>query len=408
MKILCSIFLFCALKSEASAQNWFSSQSILKHISVLAADSLHGRATGTEYERKAADYIVSQLKANGIRPKGENNSWFQEFDFQSGIHGTGGDTRKARNVVGYLNNNRPFTIVIGAHYDHLGDGNDGHSLEKNPEGKIHNGADDNASGIAGLIELARYYAGNAERENFNFLFIAFSGEEAGLLGSSWFCGHPTIELKTVSCMVNMDMIGRLNRDKAVLTVSGTGTCAVFQPLIKSFSSAAIQIETDSSGLGPSDHASFYTSGIPALHFFTGSHADYHKPGDDVEKINAPGEEGVLLIIAGLIAKLPADKKAEFLKTRNPAPIGSSSFKVTLGIMPSYAPSDSGLKAEAVLDGKPAAKAGMKDGDVIIKLGDFEIKEIQSYMDALGKFSKGVKTTVTVMRGMERLVLPIEF
>ena len=160
------------------------------------------------------------------------------------------------------------------------------------------------------------------------------------------------------------MIGRLGSDKPILTISGTGTCAEFEPLIKSFSSKAVIIGTDTSGLGPSDHASFYTKGIPALHFFTGSHSDYHKPEDDVEKINAQGIETVLQIVAGFIEKFPADYKPVFSKTRNPAQLGSTSFKVTLGIMPSYGPSETGLKAEAILDGKPAAKAGMKDRDII--------------------------------------------
>ena len=190
--------------------------------------------------------------------------------------------------------------------------------------------------------------------------------------------------------------------------SGVGTAAEFIPILEQFRSKAMDLQLDSAGVGPSDHTSFYNKQVPVLHFFTGTHTDYHKPSDDYDKINAPGTEVVLNVIAGFISKLPQDKKLTFLKTRNPSNNNTPAFKVTLGIMPSYANSSDGMKVEAVLDGKTGMKIGMKDGDVITAIGDYPVKEIQSYMEALSKFKKGDKSIVKVRRGGEELALPVEF
>ena len=401
------LFACLVLGTSANAQAWFHADSIQKHINYLASDNLEGRGTGTKGEELAAQYIIDQFYKYKLKPGAGESSWKQEFEFKAGTHGTG-RAGKANNVIGFLDNEAPYTIVIGAHYDHLGKGEDGHSLDGHAEGKIHNGADDNASGTAGVIELARFFATNKEKEKFNFLFICFSGEELGLLGSEYFANHPSIKLETVTCMMNMDMVGRLKKDKPVLEVSGIGTAPEWKAMLSRFISQAMDIQMDSAGVGPSDHTSFYNKGIPVLHFFTGTHADYHKPSDDTDKINATGEEAVLLVIAGVIAQLPSDRKLEFLKTRNPSMNNTTSFKVTLGIMPSYAGGTEGLKVEAVLDNKPAMKAGMKDGDIIIKMGNQEIKDIQDYMKALGKFEKGQTAPVSVKRGDEILILDVTF
>lgn len=394
--------------STIQSQSWFHADSILSHIRYLASEELKGRGTGTEGEKLAADYIINRFAGWGLQPAGENNTWTQSFDFATGTHGLGGRTGKANNVIAFLNNGAPYTVVIGGHYDHLGEGNDGHSLDPHSAGQIHNGADDNASGTAGVLELARYFSKNDEKEPFNFLFICFSGEELGLLGSAHYVNNPTIDLNTITCMINMDMVGRLNKDKPELQVSGIGTAPEWDKLVSKFSSGAMAIRTDSAGVGPSDHSSFYNKGIPVLHFFTGTHGDYHKPGDDVEKINAPGEEAVLMVITGVVAGLPSDRKLEYLKTRNPSTSSTTSFKVTLGIMPSYASSTTGLKVEAVLDDKPAFKAGMKDGDVIVKMGKMKVTDIQSYMKALAAFKKGDTTKVIVKRDGKEVKLEVTF
>ncbi len=379
---------------------------IKSHIKILASDSMKGRETGTEGERMALAYISKQFSALKLTPKGVSG-FEQSFPFKSGVHGTG-ETGTAHNVVAYLDNKADKTIIIGAHYDHLGEGASGNSLDANPTGKIHNGADDNASGVAGVLELARYFKTNNVKEKSNFLFICFSGEELGLYGSKYFTENPTIELSKASYMINMDMIGRLDPNTKSISVSGTGTSTVWEPLLKSVNSS-LTIKTDSSGMGPSDHSSFYLKNMPVLHFFTGSHSDYHKPTDDWDKINYTGQKEVLDLIITVIEKLDAEPKLSFLATKNKT-MGSSrsSFKVTLGVMPSYTASEPGLLIDGVTDGKPAQLAGIQAGDLIIKIGDVDITDIQTYMGALGKFEKGQKVPVKVKRKAEVLELDVTF
>ncbi len=356
---------------------------IKAHIKTLASDEYEGRGTGSKGEQKANDYIEAQFKKIKLQPKGEKG-YDQSFPFKGGIHGTGADGT-ATNIAGYIDNGAENTIIIGAHYDHLGLGNDGSSLDANPNNKIHNGADDNASGTAAVIELARYFQDNGKKEKYNFLFLCFSGEELGLYGSKYFTEHPTIDLAKVNYMINLDMVGRLSPDTKALFVSGSGTSPVWEPLLRKLSNDNIKIKTDSSGTGPSDHTSFYLKNIPVLHFFTGSHSDYHKPSDDSEKINVAGEVEVIKIIVKVIEDLDAAPKLAFLTTKSNAMQSRSSFKVTLGIMPSYTAEEEGLKVDGVSEGKPAQKAGIVAGDVIIQMGDIVVKDIQNYMDGLAKF-----------------------
>ena len=382
------------------------SKKIQNHIRVLANDSMQGRLTGSEGERLAARYIESQFKALSLKPLGDGTSFTQSFEFKSGVHGTG-TAGTANNIVAFLDNDAPNTIIIGAHYDHLGLGMDGSSLDANPQGKIHNGADDNASGAAGVLELARYFKTNKIKEKNNFLFICFSGEEMGLYGSKHFTEHPTIDLAKADFMVNLDMIGRLDQKNGI-SVSGSGTSPGWETLLKHLSTAELPIKTDSSGTGPSDHTSFYLKNMPVLHFFTGSHSDYHKPSDDVDKINAEGEQKVLLLIIKLIETVDAEPKLAFLTTKSKSMGGTRSFKVTLGIMPSYSSNEVGLKVDGVSEGKPAQKAGILTGDLIIQIGDYPIKDIQMYMEALGKFEKGQAVPVKVKRNGEEVSLNVVF
>ena len=380
---------------------------IQQHIKLLSSDSLQGRSTGSEGEKMAAAYIQEEFKKIGLEPKGDQSVFTQSFPFKSGVHGTG-EEGNANNILGYLDNKRENTIIIGAHYDHLGNGTQGSSLDANPQGKIHNGADDNASGVAGVIELARFFKNNSKKENYNFLFICFSGEELGLFGSKFYSEHPTIDLSKTNYMLNMDMIGRLDPTTKGLAVSGTGTSPVWENLLKSLSSDVLKIKTDSAGVGPSDHTSFYLKNIPVLHFFTGSHSDYHKPSDDWDKIDYTGELDILKLMVKLIDKLDEQPKLTFLTTKNKSMNTAKSFKVTMGIMPSYTSDAIGLQVDGVTDGKPAQKAGIITGDIIIKIGDFTIKDIQGYMEALGKFEKGQTVPVKVKRKSEELTLTLTF
>lgn len=379
---------------------------IREHIMVLASDSLQGRGTGSDGERMAASYIESQFKSLGLKQQGDRKSYRQMFEFNSGVHGTG-EAGKANNVIAFLDNGAVNTIIIGAHYDHLGLGNQGSSLDANPQGKIHNGADDNASGVSGILELARYFTTNKSKEKNNFLFMCFSGEELGLYGSKYFTEHPTIDLSKVNYMINLDMVGRLDAKNGI-SVSGSGTSPLWETLLNKLSTPELMIKTDSSGTGPSDHTSFYLKNIPVLHFFTGSHSDYHKPSDDVEKINAEGEVAVLEIIIKLIETVDAEPKLAFLTTKSKSMGSARAFKVTMGIMPSYSSNEAGLKVDGVSEGKPAQKAGILTGDLIIQIGELPIKDIEAYMDALGKFEKGQTVPVKVMREGKELTLNLAF
>lgn len=401
------LFLYCCC-SLLNGQN-FKEKTIKKHITYLASDSLKGRGTASPEEIKAANYIAGQFKAAGLTPF--NNQFLKAFKYKksSSPHDTSTATaveKTAYNVVGYLDNKSPYTIVIGAHYDHLGLGHDHNSLDANPDGKIHNGADDNASGTAGVIELAGYFSTNKTKEPFNMLFICFSGEELGLIGSKKWCENPDIQLKDINYMVNLDMVGRLNDSTKKLVIYGVGTSPLFVPLIDSLKSG-LSIKKDSSGIGPSDQTSFYLKDVPVLHFFTGQHADYHKPSDDVERVNLRGMVEVLGFISQFIEKTFQYPKMTFLKTRTPD-TGKVSFKVTMGVMPDYTYEGKGMRIDGVTDNKPAAKAGILKGDVVKKLGTDEITDVQTYMKALSRFKKGDTTTVEVDRNGEIKAMNITF
>lgn len=407
-KIIIGFAIVNFLYHNSTAQT-FKPKSIKKHIEFLASDDLKGRATGSFDEIEAADYISKKFKAIGLTSF--RNNYLKSFRFKKNPnpHDTalaGIKERSASNIVGFLDNHAPYTIVIGAHYDHLGIGLDHNSLDANPEGKIHNGADDNASGTAGVIELANYFAKNKVVEPYNFLFICFSGEELGLIGSKKWCENPDIDLKTIDYMVNMDMIGRLNDSTHKLIIYGVGTSPSFVPMIDSLQTK-FSIKKDSSGIGPSDQTSFYLKDIPVLHFFTGQHSDYHKPSDDANKINYKGEAQVLTYIATLIEKTFKYPKLEFSKTRNPD-MGKSSFKVTMGVMPDYTYDGGGMRIDGVSENKPAFKAGVQSGDVLKKMGDQEIKDVQGYMKVLSNFKKGDTTTIEVLRKDQIVTLELTF
>ncbi|MCY7310649.1 MAG: M28 family peptidase, partial [Chitinophagaceae bacterium] len=250
------------------------------------------------------------------------------------------------------------------------------------------------------------------------LFIAFSGEELGLFGSKYFTENPTIDLKTVNYMINMDMVGRLNDSSKVLTVGGYGTSPEWSNVVsKDYYDPSIavkkvapslNIKIDSSGTGPSDHTSFYRKDIPVLFYFTGLHTDYHKPSDDADKINYAGEKIIIEHIVNLIESLNGKGKLTFLKTRETQTSTNARFSVSMGIMPDYTYSGTGVRADGVSEGKPAQKAGLKAGDVVIQLGDNNISSLENYMQALGKFKKGEKTKVKFKRGNETLEATVEF
>jgi len=309
------------------------------------------------------------------------------------------------NVAAYLDNKAPYTVVIGAHYDHLGFGLEGKSLHAGKDRQVHNGADDNASGTAGLLELATRIKKKRNR-NYNYLFLHFSGEELGLLGSKAFVKETQLDSTTVAYMVNMDMIGRLNDSTHALTIGGVGTSPVWGNFIDK-AKKEFKVSIDSAGVGPSDHTSFYHAGIPVLFFFTGLHHDYHKPSDDADKINYIGEVKVLEYAQGIIDAMETRPKPVFTTTKQNT-VGKVRFKVTLGIMPDYSFQDGGVKVDGVSDDRPAMKAGIKAGDVITQLGEFKIQGMQSYMEALSKFKSGQTVSVTVLRNGTPVTMMLTF
>lgn len=314
-------------------------------------------------------------------------------------------TVTGNNVVGYLDKGAPFTIVIGAHYDHLGHAEYGSSLHAG-DPAIHNGADDNASGTAGLIELARYFS-QTRNSKYNFLFMGFSGEELGLLGSAYFTKNPTIPLEKIGLMFNMDMIGRLDSVERQLGVLGTGTSPMWDSLVNK-QAGNLRIKSNASGTGASDHTSFYLSGIPVLHFFTGTHSDYHKPSDDADKINYQGMAEVVNYMIRITEALPADEKPVFTKTNDSENRNAPRFKVTLGIMPDYFYEGRGIKVDGVTAGRAAANTGVEKGDLLLQLGDYELADMQAYMQALAAFNKGDVAKLELLRGGEKRSLEVKF
>lgn len=373
----------------------------------LASDSLKGREVGTPSEKKAAAYIATRFSEIGLEQKGQEG-YFQDFQFTSKLnpHTMTDENEKqivtARNVIGYIDNHQPNTIIIGAHYDHLGYGEEG-SLHRG-DVQIHNGADDNASGVVLLLLLSEKLI-NRDKSN-NYLFMAFSGEEKGLYGSNYFTKHPTVDLNHVAYMINLDMVGRLDEENT-LAINGVGTSPDWIPAIESIGIDSLKIITKESGVGPSDHTSFYLKDIPVLHFFTGTHSDYHKPTDDAEKINYGGIYAVTAFIDSLITHLDGQPRLAFTKTKDDSE-ETPRFKVTLGVIPDYMFDRRGMRIDGVSDGRPAQKAGLRTGDVVIKMGDVKVTDMMSYMTALSKFEKEDTTTVIVKRGSDELSFSVKF
>lgn len=352
----------------------------------------------------AAKIPVVYLTKDAIKKYFNDPSATLDIDLRTDI---GPKNRTGTNVAGYINNNAAATLIFGAHFDHLGYGEDGGSLNASGTRLVHNGADDNASGTAALLELARMLKASGPRQ-FNYLFLAFSGEELGLFGSKYFTENPTIDLTTASAMFNMDMVGRLNAASPTLTIGGYGTSPVWSQVLNTSGKrgvykANMQFRFDSSGAGPSDHTSFYRKNIPVLFYFTGTHADYHKPTDDADKINYEGTLHIVKHIYSVVQQLEkTGGKIAFTPTREVQMNTASSFRVTLGIMPDYTFSGKGVRVEGTTENRPAQKAGIKAGDVIVQMGDLDISSMEKYMEALGRFNKGEKVTVTYMRGAQKL------
>lgn len=401
--------VFIADWVETDRHENVSEQNLQKTVSYLASDELKGRLAGSDGEKKASEIISKEFKSLKLKPR-NGKSYFQDFtyDLKLNPHEESSAVKiNSRNVIGYLDNKASKTIIIGAHYDHLGLNEHHNSTLMNSYGQIHNGADDNASGVSAVLQLARMFSQNKTKEKANYVFALFSGEEDGLMGSKKFAEEVKNHYPNVISMINLDMIGRLNKDKD-LTVGGVGTSPVFGEMIKKYKPAGFNLAIDSAGVGPSDHTSFYLKDIPVLFLFTGTHSDYHKPTDDTERVNFTGLRNITHYVFNLANGLAEVENIPFTKTKISQSKAIPKYKVTLGIMPSYADSKDGLQIDGVTEKRPADLAGIRAGDVLIRIGKCEVKEVYSYMDCLSKINSGDELPVAVLRNGKEMTVNVKF
>lgn len=399
-----SVVIVLIACGESKAPVDVSLRRVTADVSNLASEKFEGRGTGTPGERLAADYVAGRMGNIGLTPAGDS-VWFQDFTFRPQPtvrkHGAADTTRLAmstvqpitgRNVLGAIDKGHDRWVIIGAHYDHLGKGDD-NSLAPG-DTSIHYGADDNASGVAALLELAlRFYDTPIEE---NILFAAFSGEEKGLAGSKHFVNDPTIPLENVSYMMNLDMVGRMNSERS-LAIYGYGTAPEWADAVTASNTDSLNLLFHESGVGPSDHTTFYLADIPVLHFFTGQHDNYHKPTDTHEKLNYPGLIDVSRMVERVVRELTGKGPLTFTKTQDQTQQERPKFKVTLGVVPDYMFEGTGVRLDGASEGRPGHTAGLIKGDIIIRIGDIEINDIYAYMNSLNSFEPGTTSEIVVIR-----------
>jgi len=405
------ILLFCAGSCKTKKAVSYTNSDIERvrtDVEILSDDAMEGRETGTKGERMASAYIVKRMREIGLSPGGVGDGYIQVFSktIKANPHSEKAspddEIVRGQNVLGLINNGAKYTGVIGAHYDHLGYGKEGSLYVGEPA--IHNGADDNASGVAGMLRLAEKLIADPD-SSMNYLFIGFSGEEKGLWGSNYFVKHPTVSLDQVNYMINMDMIGRLNDDRQ-LAIYGTGTSPTWARAMKE-GYDDFKIKEEKSGVGPTDHTSFYLENLPVLQFFTGQHADYHKPTDDAHLINYEGIVDITDYILEIIEFVEPRGKLTFSKTKDESSV-TPNFKVTLGVIPDYLYDGKGMRLDGVKEDRPAANAKLVKGDIIIKMGDMDIVDMMSYMQALGKHEKGQTIDIVIRRDGKELTRSLTF
>lgn len=379
----------------------------LADIRYLADDALAGRLAGSPGERCAGEYIAGEFAKAKLRPAGDNGTFFQSLSLASALnpHAPGGT---GRNVLAALDGTdarlKDEWIVIGAHYDHLGEG--GSSSLAPGEKAIHNGADDNASGVSVVLSAARALAAGP-RPARSVLFMAFTGEESGLLGSTYFVGHPTIAGR-MTAMINLDMVGRLGAGP--LIVYGVDTAEQWRTVVEPAATrAGIAIATRGEGYGPSDHTAFYTKDIPVLHLFTNTHGDYHKPTDDVDKIDGAGLEKVtrmVVEIASAVAARPQQLTLRRGAGKPPSANSGGTGGTYLGSVPDFSPVERGVKLSGVTPGSPADKAGVHAGDIIVGMGQLEVADLQGLTDALRAHKSGDTVPLRLIRDGKPLTLEV--
>ena len=380
-------------------------------VGYLASDKLGGRSPGSKGDKLAKEYMVNLFQ--------KSSSSVDVQDFEVIINRRTQETALTHNVIGVLPGNDPLLqneyVIIGGHYDTTANPPKGRKLFFD---NINNGADDNASGTAMVLELFEKYAATKNHKR-TLVFILFGGEELGLLGSKFYAENPTVDLEKVQLMVNLDMIGRLDENKNVY-IGGVPTANGFSETLKPFFDQSelnvTSYEHTASGVrslfSRSDHYNFYRKDIPSLFFFTGIHKDYHTPRDEADLVNYEGLKLISDLAEQVIdnaanrndrLEFKALPKLEEESERTPA-----RMKVSFGVMPDYAYQGSGLKIDAVLDNRPAKNSGMKDGDVIIKIQNMVVDDIYKYMEILSKIEPGSKAQATILRNGEELKIDVQF
>lgn len=402
------------------AADGFSPDSLRHHVSILADDSLEGRQAGWPGARMAERYIVAMFESAGLTPGGNSGTFLQAFPIPdnpqllpSGEVLPGSITENQsgveHNVIGRLRGNTDTTIILGAHYDHIGWGAMG-SRQTDQEPRIHPGADDNASGVAVLIELARYFAARQDMLRYSLEFLAFSAEEIGGVGSQFYVNDSSLDAGKVRLLANMDMVGRLRNDEKGLIVFGGHTSPPLARYLDTVYAGDMQVSLSALTIGSSDHMWFHKHQIPAVTFFTGVHDEYNSPDDKAATINYDGAARVAEFVAEFVEyfdqldeELPYEKKGAAAVRK---PHGRAS--VSLGITPDFVSDVKGLRIDAVSEGKPAERAGLKPGDIIVKIGDKAIGNIYEYMGALKGYQEGDATVVTVNRAGELVSIEVQF
>ena len=369
------------------------------HIEFLSSDQLQGRGAGTEGDKIAVNYIKKRFydaAPNKGRVEVQEHYVFKDRRQKK-------DKVLTYNVIGYLVGNdkklKDEFVVIGGHYD----------TTANAPGKINNGADDNASGTSMVIELFEKFASTNNHKR-TLVFMAFGGEELGLLGSKHFVNNPTIDLDKVHLMVNLDMIGRMEDNNVQL--GGAATAENFSSRLHPFlmEENVNVIELGKGIFSRSDHYNFYKKDIPVLFFFTGVHDDYHKPSDDADKINYDGMKSISNMVEGIVDEFAnTEDNLVFKSVEHEQTMQTPArMKVTLGVMPDYAYDGKGVKIDNVIDNRPGKMAGMLDGDIVIRIEYMNITDIYKYMEALSNIEPSATAKVAVLRGAEEVVLNVQF
>jgi hypothetical protein len=408
------ILALATLVASALAQTATTPRAgrVARDVAFLAADGLSGRKTGEPGNDSAARYLARRMRETGLAPAGDSGTFLQRWTAGSTTvtRDAGVAGRNTANVVGLLPGSgslRNQAVLVGAHFDHLGTGPAG-SLEPDSAGVVHNGADDNASGTAALLEVARLLAeerrGAAVRNARAVVFVLFSGEEQGLLGSSWYAEHPVIQMDSTIAMINFDMVGRMRGGR--LLALGAGSAVEWPALLDSANAPlGLDLRASGDGWGPSDHASFFARKRPVLHLFTDLHENYHRTSDDAARIDADGIVRAADLAAALVRRLAArPAQLTFVDAPPPPPpaVAASGSRPVLGTIPDMTGEPGGVRLSGVRAGSPAEAAGLRAGDVLTGLGEHPIANLQDFQNALMAHRPGDRVEVRFRRDSQAM------